>query len=128
MHNDALRMIARLKISSARLGLPVDVVRFAADRDYAREVLKKFSDAADEDRVMLALELMDKLGMAPAVDPPPPPAPLPPVSAAPRKPVALDDAADERYVGRLRSVGRRWSARARDRLRFTQASVRARIQ
>ncbi|MFO0208130.1 MAG: hypothetical protein ACK54L_18655 [Betaproteobacteria bacterium] len=74
MDNETLRLIARLKITAARAGLPVDVVRFAADRPYARSVLQKVSDSASEEDVLLALLLMEKLRMI---------APVPPEVAAP---------------------------------------------
>jgi len=101
MDNEPLRLIARLKIMAARAGLPVDVVRFAADRPYARSVLQKFSDSASEEDVLLALLLMEKLRVL---------APVPPeVAAPPSQPVQIPPvqgedkpAVEERYVGRLR--------------------------
>lgn len=92
MDNETLKLIARLKIASARLSQPIDVVRFAADRGYARASLQRYTEAADEEGVMLALQLMDKLGMTAAMNRPEP-APEPESRPAP---------ADTRYVGRLR--------------------------
>jgi hypothetical protein len=118
MENEALKLIARLKISAAKRGMPVDVVRFAGDRAYARAVLSKFSDTADEDGIVLALQLMDKLALAPtsaAASPgsaqssspklkQPGATPLAPAakteSPAPPKPGTLPG--EEKYVGRLR--------------------------
>lgn len=95
MDNDTLRLIARLKIASARLGAPLDAVRIASDRPYAKDALTKFADKADEEGVLLALQLLDKLRLTALVpaEPAVKPAPAP---ATPKPP------ADARYVGRLR--------------------------
>ncbi len=96
MDNETLRLIARLKINAARAGMPVDVVHFVSDRLYAKSVLQRFSDAAEEDGVLLVLQLMDKLGMAESI------------KAAESNVVTLPMlrpervAVENRYVGRLR--------------------------
>jgi hypothetical protein len=100
MDNETLRLIARVKITAARAGLPVDVVRFASDRPYAKAVLQKVADAVEEDDVLLVLQLMEKLQMiAPvpreAVVLPMPGVPMPALRS--ERPVV-----EERYVGRLR--------------------------
>lgn len=112
MDNDTLKLIARLKIAAARLQLPVDVVRFVADTDYAQQSLMRYADMADEEGVLLALQLIERLGLgvvaavpaappAQAVPPAPRPAPrrrdvVPAAGAPVRKEV------ESRYVGRLR--------------------------
>lgn len=95
MDNDTLRLIARLKISSARLGMPLDAVQFASDRAYARDTLTKFADRADEEGVLLALQLLDTLRLTTGVPAEPAIKPVP-APAAPKPP------AEQRYVGRLR--------------------------
>ncbi len=99
MDNETLRLIARLKINAARAGMPVDVVHFVSDRLYAKGVLQRFSDAAEEEGVLLVLQLMDKLGMAESmkavVDPSSNVVPLPML-----RPERV--AVENRYVGRLR--------------------------
>lgn len=115
MDNDTLKLIARLKIGAARLQLPVDVVRFVADKEYAQQALIRFADMADEEGVLLVLQLVDKLGLGaatapPALHQPPELLTLPQLrhstsrrrdaSAAPALPAPKE--ADPRYVGRLR--------------------------
>lgn len=97
MDNEALRLIARLKVSAARIGQPIDVVRFAADRSYARASMQAFAAAADEDGTLLVLLLMEKLGMTAPV--PPPRQPPPPADKPDTQPKSDGDT---RYIGRLR--------------------------
>lgn len=101
MDNEALKLIARLKINAARLGLAIDVVRFASDRPYARAVLSKFSDASDEEGVVLALQIMNKLRLSP-----PAPAPTPivelPTQTSQEASDTSESSVDKKYVGRLR--------------------------
>ena len=61
MDHTTLKLIARLKHLSHKQGLPIDVVRFAADRNYARWALTQFTAVADEGDILLALQLMDRL-------------------------------------------------------------------
>lgn len=112
MDNESLKLIARLKIGAARLGQSIDVVRFAADPEYAKTAILRFTDLADEQGVVLALQLIDRLGFAAtdaeagantvpllteSVDGP---------AASPRPPILrrelLPSRSDDRYVGRLR--------------------------
>ena len=97
MDNEALRLIARLKVAAARIGQPLDVVRFAADGNYARASMQRFAAATDEDGTMLVLQLMDKLAMT---------VPMPAARKAKEVVVAEDEQEksenDARYVGRLR--------------------------
>jgi hypothetical protein len=95
MDNEALKLIARLKIAAARVGIPIDVVRFAADRNFARAALQNFAAHADEDGTVLALTLMHKLGMTAGLDAKPATAPA---VEPPRAPAAVDS----KYIGRLR--------------------------
>ncbi len=95
MDNELLRLIARLKIAAASGGLTIDVVRFVADRPYARALISRFSDGADEDGVLLALQILDRMGLSAAlaadnvvalsVAKPPPPVP-PAAAPAPDAP------------------------------------------
>ncbi len=101
MDHEALRLIARLKIAAARAGHVIDVVRFAADRSYARATLQRYADQADEEGVLLVLQLMEKLGMVAPVRREAAVIPLP-LAAAPAAVAASVADASARYVGRLR--------------------------
>jgi len=98
MDNEAFRLIARLKVAAARVGQPIDVVRFAADRNYARASMQQFAATSDEEGALLVLQLMDKLAMT-APLPPPRPAPEP---AAETATAGSKNDTDTRYLGRLR--------------------------
>jgi hypothetical protein len=95
MDNETLRLIARLKINAARAGMPVDVVHFVGDRLYAKGVLQRFSDAAEEEGVLLVLQLMDKLGMTSSIKQD---------AVVVQMPMLRPErvAVENRYVGRLR--------------------------
>lgn len=99
MDNEVFRLIARLKVAAVRVGQPVDVVRFAADRSYARTAMQQFAAVADEDGSLLVLQLMDKLGMTAPV-----PAARPAPVAAVAEPAESSgkSEAESRYIGRLR--------------------------
>lgn len=108
MDNDTLKLIARLKIAAARLQLPVDVVRFVADPMYAQQSLLRYADVADEDGVVLALQLIERLGLG---TPAPKPVAKTLAPAASRQPPGRRDVVPEplvreaepsQYVGRLR--------------------------
>ncbi|MFN9479005.1 MAG: hypothetical protein ACK6C0_06025 [Betaproteobacteria bacterium] len=82
----------------------MDALRFVGDPGYARVMLGRFADGADEDGVLLALQLLDRLGLAskpaervvvPLAVAPPPPTP-PQLQAE----VAVEDR--RKYVGSLR--------------------------
>jgi hypothetical protein len=63
--NELLRLIARLKIAAARSSTTIDVVRFVADKtSYARAMLGRFTDGADEDGILLALQILDRMGLS----------------------------------------------------------------
>lgn len=64
MNNETFRLIARFKVAAARTGLTIDVVRFVADSGYARAMLGRFSDDADEEGVVLALRLLEGMDLA----------------------------------------------------------------
>ncbi len=108
MDNDTLKLIARLKIAAARLQLPVDVVRFVADSEYAQQSLLRYADMADEDGVVLALQLIGRLGLGaptpqPVVTVPVPTAPRPTSRRRDAPPVpAPREEEPSQYVGRLR--------------------------
>lgn len=88
MEQSTLLKIARLRTLSARNGKAFDVVRFATDRQFARDTLTHVLDTDDEQVLMLGLELMDALKMvtldAPPAPPPAPAPPGPPDTTAPR--------------------------------------------
>lgn len=101
MDNETLKLIARVKIASTRAGVPIDAVRFAADRGYARAALAKFTELADEEGTLLALQLLDRLKMTASAEEAAPvivPARNTQPAAAPVRPAP----ADAQYVGRLR--------------------------
>lgn len=99
MEQSTLLKIARLRTLSARNGKAFDVVRFATDRQFARDTLTTVLDTDDEQVLMLGLELMDALKMVTLdASPVPVAAPLP---ATPPAPSPTDTTA-MRYIGRLR--------------------------
>lgn len=98
MEQGTLLKIARLRTLSARNGRAFDVVRFATDRQFARETLTQVLDTDDEQVLMLGLELMDALKMV-TLDAPPVASPAP--AATPAAPSPTDTTA-MRYIGRLR--------------------------
>lgn len=101
MDNETLKLIARVKIASTRAGAPIDAVRFAADRGYARAALAKFTELADEEGTLLALQLLDRLKMTASAEAPAPVVvPARPTQAPASAPVR--PATDSQYVGRLR--------------------------
>jgi hypothetical protein len=59
-----LKLIARLKHDAHKQGVPIDVVRFAADRNYARWALTQFTATASEEGIVLALQIMNRLRLA----------------------------------------------------------------
>ena len=61
MDQTTLKLIARFKRTAYKCGLPVDLVRFVADRNYARWALTQFTATAEEDDLLLALQIMDRL-------------------------------------------------------------------
>lgn len=72
MEHSTLLKIARLRRMAARQGKAFDVVRFATDRQFARDTLTQVLDTDDEQVLALGLELMDALQMV-ALDTPPAP-------------------------------------------------------
>lgn len=103
MNNETLKLIARLKIGAARLGHTVDVVRFVADPDYAKSSLLRYADEADEEGVVLALQLIERLGLAGAAAATSAPAPVAePRVREPSTRAAAPPPPPDRYVGRLR--------------------------
>lgn len=61
MDQTTLKLIARFKRTAYKGGLPVDVVRFVSDRNYARWALTQFTATAEEDDLLLALQIMSRL-------------------------------------------------------------------
>lgn len=95
MEQSTLLKIARLRTLAARHGQGFDVVRFAADRVFARQTLSTLMDTADPDLLVAGLELMNALGMTASAEATRPAAlETEPKEAAPKT--------DERYIGRLR--------------------------
>ena len=70
MDQTTLKLIARFKHISHKQGIPIDVVRFAADRNYARWALTKFTATGDEEEVLLALQIMSRLRLTAPVPTP----------------------------------------------------------
>jgi hypothetical protein len=87
MDNDSLKLIARLQTGAARLGQSIDVLRFAADAEYAKTAILRFTDLTDERGVALALELIERLGIGGTPAPSAAAASVSPASAAPRGPM-----------------------------------------
>lgn len=104
MDNETFRLIARLKVAAARNGMTVDALRFVGDPGYARAVLGRFSDSADEDGILLALQVLDRMGLATKA----PERVVVPISAAQPQPALQEVQAEparepqRKYVGSLR--------------------------
>lgn len=103
MDNETLKLIARVKIASTRAGVPIDAVRFAADRGYARTALAKFTELADEEGTLLALQLLDRLKMTANTEVQPAPVIVPARNNQAQVPAPVRATpTDAQYVGRLR--------------------------
>jgi hypothetical protein len=101
--NETLKLIARVKIASTRAGAPIDAVKFAADRGYARAALARFTELADEEGTLLALQLLDRLKMTASPEAAAAPVIVPARNTqAPASPPARPATRDTQYVGRLR--------------------------
>ena len=61
MDQTTLKLIARFKRTAYKCGLPVDLVRFVSDRNYARWALTQFTATAEEEDLVLALQIMSRL-------------------------------------------------------------------
>ena len=99
--NDTFRLTARLKIAAARAGLAIDVLRFVGDAGYARAMLGRFADGADEEGVVLALQLLDRLGLAAAANG----QGVVPISSAQPQPALQEVRAEPAREERRKSVG-----------------------
>jgi hypothetical protein len=86
--HEKLKLLAHLKVSSRKAGFELDLSKLVADSAYAIERLDYFAAAEDEDLVLTALMVKDKLGLMPTAAPgepaPPPPAEKP-AETAPKK-------------------------------------------
>jgi hypothetical protein len=69
MDQEQLKLLAHLKVTSRKVGLDLDLPRLIADRDYAIERLDVFATSDNEDLVLTALMVKDKLGLMPAQAP-----------------------------------------------------------
>jgi DNA-binding phage protein len=94
MDQNTLMKIARLRTLAARNGKAFDVVKFAEDRQFARQTLTALMDTGDADLLMAGLELMNALGMMSAME------------GKPASPAAepATPSTDQRYIGKLRGL------------------------
>jgi hypothetical protein len=65
MDQEQLKLLAHLKVTSRKVGLDLDLPRLIADRVYAIERLDVFAASDNEDLVLTALMVKDKLGLMP---------------------------------------------------------------
>ena len=94
MDNKKLMRLARLRSLASKAELPFDLMRFTDDRQYASDCLRKLMDSANEELLLLCLEV--KADLLPA------PAPVVAAAPAPVPTAAKASVGDQRYVGRLR--------------------------
>jgi hypothetical protein len=83
---EKLKLLAHLKVSSRKAGFDLDLSKLVADNAYAIERLDYFAATDNEDLVLAALMVKDKLGLMPTaarIEPAPPPEK--PTDAAPKK-------------------------------------------
>lgn len=88
MDHEKLKLLAHLKVSSRKAGFELDLPKLIADKTYAIERLDYFAATENEDLVLTALMVKDKLGlMPPAAQTEVAPAPPveKPVEPAPKK-------------------------------------------
>lgn len=95
MDQNTLMKIARLRSLAARHGKAFDVVKFAADRQFAQQTLTTLMDTGDSELLMAGLELMNALGMMSAMEGKP---------ARPAEAPEAPASSDQRYVGKLRGL------------------------
>jgi hypothetical protein len=79
MDHEKLKMLAHLKILSRKAGHELDLPRLIADQVYASAALDKFMADGNEELIMTALAVKEKLGLMPQ---PAAAAPAPPEPAA----------------------------------------------
>jgi hypothetical protein len=77
MDQEQLKLLAHLKVTSRKVGLDLDLPRLIADRVYAIERLDVFATSDNEDLVLTALTVKDKLGLMPVQASPTPESPEP---------------------------------------------------
>lgn len=96
MEQATLLQIARLRTMSAKKSKAFDVVRFASDREFAKTTLKDLCETDDEELIVAALQMMDRLRMITAANSTTKP------SDAALKPLPAKAPETAKYVGRLR--------------------------
>ena len=79
MDQEQLKLLAHLKVTSRKAGMDLDLPKLIADNAYAIERLDVFAASDNEDLVLTALMVKDKLGLMPSAVAPPPPPPSPAV-------------------------------------------------
>jgi hypothetical protein len=62
---EKLKLLAHLKVSSRKAGFDLDLSKLVADNTYAIERLDYFAATENEDLVLTALMVKDKLGLMP---------------------------------------------------------------
>lgn len=66
MNDELSSLFARLKAGAARAGEVLDRARFAADADYAKTAILRFTDFSSRSDVAQALRVLDRLAAADA--------------------------------------------------------------
>ncbi len=110
MDNTEMLLYSRFSLAVRRAGLPLDLMRFASDDEYAKQILARALQSSDQELLRIALQISDRRRLLNQVPAPsaPPSANAPPRAAAKPKTSKSDDANDDdddpppRYVRSLR--------------------------
>ena len=97
MNNEQIKLIAHLRVLLVKeTGEKMDLVKFANDAGYARQILASATATANEDLLVTALRLMQLRGLVAGAAP----------ERAASEPITSrsieDDSDKKRYVGNLR--------------------------
>lgn len=58
-----MALLAKVKMLAKKIGVNVDLVRMTNETAYAETTLKELSDADDAELVLIAVQLMNQLGL-----------------------------------------------------------------
>jgi hypothetical protein len=65
MDHEKLKLLAQLKVASRKAGFGLDLSRLVVDQDYARTELDNYMASDNDELVLLALTVKDRLGLMP---------------------------------------------------------------
>ena len=58
-----MALLAKVKMLAKKVGVNVDLVRMGNEKSYAETILKELSNADDPELVLIAVQLMNQLGL-----------------------------------------------------------------